>query len=71
MLVYCRMSSSSSVAGATAGIGTAGTVLVGIGAAMHFAAVSAGAARAVGTAGRFVLEDRVSDPAFVLVVPAG
>ncbi len=66
MPVYCRTSSSSSAVGDTAGTGTGGTVLVGIGAATPGAAGLAGAVRAVGTAGPFVLEDR----AFVLVVAA-
>jgi hypothetical protein len=51
MLYRCRMSSSSSGAGVTVGIGTAGVVPVGIGAAMNGGAASAGAAGAVGVAG--------------------
>ena len=63
MPVYCRTSSSSSVAGNTAGTGMAGTVLVGIGAAMHFAAAWVGAVRGVGAAGPFRFGDRMSVPA--------
>ena len=69
MPVCWKTSSFSSVAGATAGIGTAGTVPVGIGAAMHFAAGSAGAAREASAAGAFQHADQVSVPA--VRVPVG
>jgi len=63
MPICCKTSSFSSVAGAIAGIGTVGTAPVGIGAAMHFAAGSAGAARGASAAGAFRLGDEVSIPA--------
>ena len=63
MPICCKTSSFSSVAGAIAGIGTVGTAPVGIGAAMHFAAGSAGAARGASAAGAFRPGDEVSIPA--------
>ena len=72
MPICCKTSSFSSVAGAIAGIGTAGTVPDGIGVAMHSVAASAGAARRVGIAGAFRPGDRGSVPAgLAAFVPVG